>query len=41
LFAPESFVLRAIEDIRKEVVGRSIIAVSGGIDSTVAAKIAS
>jgi GMP synthase (glutamine-hydrolysing) len=41
LFAPESFVLRAIENIRKEVGGRSIIAVSGGIDSTVAAKIAS
>ena len=41
MFAPQSFVLRAIGDIKKEVVGRSIIAVSGGIDSTVAAKIAS
>ncbi|MGC8562875.1 MAG: glutamine-hydrolyzing GMP synthase [Thermoplasmata archaeon] len=32
---------KAIESIRKEVTGKSIIAVSGGIDSTIAAKIAS
>ncbi|MEM0134641.1 MAG: glutamine-hydrolyzing GMP synthase [Thermoplasmatales archaeon] len=41
MFSPESFVSNAIEKIRKEIKGKSVIAVSGGIDSTVAAKICS
>lgn len=41
MFSPQSFVSEAVQKIKKEVKGRSIIAVSGGIDSTVAAKIVS
>ena len=41
MFDAEKFVETAVERIRKEVKGRAIIAVSGGIDSSVAAKIAS
>ena len=41
MFAPESFVSKEIQKIKKEVLGKAVIAVSGGIDSTVAAKVAS
>lgn len=41
MFSPEEFVERAIEQLRKEVEGRAIIAVSGGVDSTTAAVLAS
>ncbi len=39
MFNPETFVKEKVEEIRKEVTGRAIIACSGGVDSTVAAKI--
>ncbi len=41
MFSPKAFVSEAVQKIRKDVTGRAIIAVSGGIDSTVAAKIVS
>ncbi|MGC8645098.1 MAG: glutamine-hydrolyzing GMP synthase [Thermoplasmata archaeon] len=41
MFSPSEFYLEAVKKVRNEVRGRAIIAVSGGIDSTVAAKIAS
>ncbi len=41
MFSPEAFISAAIQKIRKEVSGKAVIAVSGGIDSTVAAKIVS
>jgi GMP synthase (glutamine-hydrolysing) len=41
LFSPKSFVSETVKKIKSEVAGRAVIAVSGGIDSTVAAKIAS
>ncbi|MCL4446897.1 MAG: hypothetical protein M1163_00630 [Candidatus Thermoplasmatota archaeon] len=41
MFSPKSFVSEAIQKVRKEVTGRAVVAVSGGIDSTVAAKISS
>jgi len=39
MFNPERFVEEAVERIRSEVRGKAIIAVSGGVDSTVAAAI--
>ncbi len=39
LFNPEKFLNEKIEEIREKVKGRAIIACSGGVDSTVAAKI--
>ena len=39
MFNPETFVKEKVEEIRREVTGRAIIACSGGVDSTVAAKI--
>lgn len=41
MFSPEDFVSSAVQKIKREVAGRAVIAVSGGIDSTVAAKIVS
>lgn len=41
MFDAKEFVENAIEELRGEVKGRAIIAVSGGVDSTVAAKIGS
>lgn len=41
MFDAEEFVKNAVEELRKEVEGKAIIAVSGGVDSTVAAKIGS
>ena len=41
MFTPESFVSKEIQKIKREVLGKAVIAVSGGIDSTVAAKVAS
>jgi GMP synthase (glutamine-hydrolysing) len=41
LFSPSSFVSEAIRKVKISVTGKAIIAVSGGIDSTVAAKIVS
>ncbi|HEC76726.1 MAG TPA: glutamine-hydrolyzing GMP synthase subunit GuaA [Thermoplasmatales archaeon] len=41
MFDAKEFVKNAIEELRGEVKGRAIIAVSGGVDSTVAAKIGS
>lgn len=41
MFTPKTFISETVQRIRNEVTGRAIIAVSGGIDSTVAAKIAS
>jgi len=41
LFSPPSFVSEAIRKVKISVTGKAIIAVSGGIDSTVAAKIVS
>ncbi len=39
MFNPETFIEEKVDAIRKEVKGRAIIACSGGVDSTVAAKI--
>lgn len=39
MFNPESFVKEKVEEIKKIVDGKAIIACSGGVDSTVAAKI--
>ena len=41
MFDAEKFVEEAVEKLRKEVKGKAIIAVSGGVDSSVAAKIGS
>jgi len=41
LFTPSEFFKEAVEKVKREVKGRAVVAVSGGIDSTVAAKIAS
>lgn len=41
MFSPSSFVSEAIRKVKISVTGKAIIAVSGGIDSTVAAKIVS
>jgi GMP synthase (glutamine-hydrolysing) len=41
MFSPEDFIKEAVEDLRKEVKGKAIIAVSGGVDSTTAAVLAS
>jgi GMP synthase (glutamine-hydrolysing) len=41
LFSPSSFVSEAAQKVKSSVAGKAIIAVSGGIDSTVAAKIVS
>lgn len=41
MFDAASFVERAVEEVRQQVKGRAVIAVSGGVDSTVAAKIGS
>lgn len=41
MFSPEAFVKEAVETVRKEVSGKAIIAVSGGVDSTTAAVLAS
>ncbi len=39
MFNPETFVKEKVEEIKNQVKGRAIIACSGGVDSTVAAKI--
>ncbi len=39
MFNPSIFINEAIDRIKKEVIGKVIVAVSGGVDSTVAAKI--
>ena len=41
MFDAEKFVEEAVEKLREEVKGKAIIAVSGGVDSSVAAKIGS
>lgn len=41
MFDAEKFVKEAVEKLKKEVKGRAIIAASGGVDSTVAAKLGS
>lgn len=41
MFSPDSFVSTAVKTLKNSVTGRAVIAVSGGVDSTVAAKIAS
>ncbi|HDN95769.1 MAG TPA: glutamine-hydrolyzing GMP synthase subunit GuaA [Thermoplasmatales archaeon] len=41
MFDAEKFVKEAVENLKKEVKGKAIIAVSGGVDSTVAAKLGS
>lgn len=41
MFNAEEFVKEAVKKIRKEIKGKAITAVSGGVDSTVATKIAS
>ena len=41
MFDAKRFVEEAVEDLRKRVRGKAIIAVSGGVDSSVAAKIGS
>jgi GMP synthase (glutamine-hydrolysing) len=41
MFSPEDFIPKAMKEIREEVEGRAIIAVSGGVDSTTAAVLAS
>jgi len=40
VFDPEKFIPEAIKDIKEKAKGRTIIAVSGGVDSTVAAVLA-
>lgn len=40
MFDPEKFVKETVENLKKEIKGRAIIAVSGGIDSTVSAVLA-
>lgn len=41
MFSPEDFVKEAVAQVKAEVPGRAIIAVSGGVDSTTAAVLAS
>ncbi|RLF33809.1 MAG: glutamine-hydrolyzing GMP synthase subunit GuaA [Thermoplasmata archaeon] len=41
MFDAASFVEKAVDDVKKQVKGKAVIAVSGGVDSTVAAKIGS
>ncbi|MFQ5553127.1 MAG: glutamine-hydrolyzing GMP synthase [Thermoplasmata archaeon] len=41
MFSPETFIEEAVESLRREVSGKAIIAVSGGVDSTTAAVLAS
>ncbi|MFQ5838458.1 MAG: glutamine-hydrolyzing GMP synthase [Thermoplasmata archaeon] len=41
MFSAENFIREAVEHLKKEVKGRAIIAVSGGVDSTTAAVLAS
>ena len=39
MFNPETFIEEKVKEIKEEIKGRAIIACSGGVDSTVAAKI--
>ncbi len=39
MFNPELFVSESVESLRNEIKGRAVIACSGGVDSTVAAKL--
>ncbi|MCJ2531833.1 MAG: glutamine-hydrolyzing GMP synthase [Candidatus Thermoplasmatota archaeon] len=41
MFSPEAFIEEAVEALRKEISGKAVIAVSGGVDSTTAAVLAS
>jgi GMP synthase (glutamine-hydrolysing) len=41
MFSPEGFIEEAVEALRKEIPGKAVIAVSGGVDSTTAAVLAS
>ncbi|MFQ5986726.1 MAG: glutamine-hydrolyzing GMP synthase [Thermoplasmata archaeon] len=41
MLSPEAFIEEAVESLRKEVSGKAIVAVSGGVDSTTAAVLAS
>ncbi|MCJ2555456.1 MAG: 7-cyano-7-deazaguanine synthase, partial [Candidatus Thermoplasmatota archaeon] len=41
MFSPEAFIEEAVEALRKEIPGKAVIAVSGGVDSTTAAVLAS
>ncbi len=41
MFSPEAFIEEAVEALRKEIPGQAVIAVSGGVDSTTAAVLAS
>ena len=41
MFNPSKFVEEKVEDLRRNIKGRAIIACSGGVDSTVAAKLVS
>ena len=41
MFSPEAFIEEAVEALRKRIPGKAVIAVSGGVDSTTAAVLAS
>ncbi len=41
MFSPEVFIEEAVEALQKELLGKAIVAVSGGVDSTTAAVLAS
>ncbi len=41
MFSPEEFIQEAIQRVKSEVVGKAIIGISGGVDSTTAAVLAS